>query len=1198
MRICMFILLAFSLHISLQSYSQTATYNGKNVSLERIFASLKDQTGYSVFYNKELLANVSPVTVSVSNMPVKEFMETVLASQPILFRIDGNTIFLSPKTAKSSTTAPETKFTPAALPITGKLTDPEGQPITGASIIIKGKKTGTATDAEGKFSIMVSEGEILVISFVGFTTMEIRVGKETNLSLTLQRPDAEMEQLVVTGYSQASKRMMTGSVGVLNAEAFANKPFSNVDALLQGQLAGIVVSATSGQPGTSQKIRIRGTNTITGDAEPLWVIDGVPMQDQLPGIPSSAEIKAGSLDNIFLTGIAGINPNDIESVTVLKDASAAAIYGSRAAGGVIVVTTKRGKSGAMKVNYSSNYSSIIAPQRDAGLMNAAEKIALEQSLWKEFSEENYLLSLNDPLTRYPVVGVTGAIRSGKGKYSGMTIDQQDAELARLSALNENGYDLLFRNSFSTNQYLSVSGGSSKYAYYTSLGYSNNAGLLKKNNFDRYNIKTNLDIKPSESVKIRLGLDYSSLDSRAPSLSNIDPFRYAHFANPYESAYHADGSYRADETYFSLNELNDPTAVRRPVVPDVGFNIMRELNETSNRSKKNQTALLANVDIKLSRTISFESLASYKFANTTVEEILGIDTKSAFDNRLSVDMNSNRKYSSISQSNININEYILRGQFSYRNYFGSQHTLAMYAGSEMRGSKTVGMFNKRYGYDPVTGQTNTPLPPPSTNGLISEDVLRQYLAALDRSAGDIFSEDRYVSFYGAVEYGLLDKYIFNASVRTDGSSYFGNDRQFNPIWSAGFGWHIMEEGFMHSLRRVMNRLTLRVATGYTGNISKTVTPQLILDYDDAVRNINGNTYRIGYIAAAPNPLLRWEKTQDVKAALDFGFFKDRLSGIFEAYYRKSTDLVTRTQTLSTTGFIEQRYNTASVENKGLELTLNAKPIATKNFGLNLSVNIAYNINKVIYFDAPYSSMSLANIWQGYPLDPVFSGISQGIDPETGLYLYQLRPDAVIHQALDLNKSDNYRYYLGTRTAPYTGGFNIGANYKSFTINVTGVYMLEAYDFDYITPPVSYIGSRRGTINESPQVFQNDLYAQHVNTKKEVANRWTATNTNGSTYPRIWDAFGPRYDFGYYNPMDPEITRGAFLQKLSFLRVRNIVLGYALPPSTLKKGPISTLGFNLSLNNFFTFTSYKGMDPETPGAAYPITRSLTLSVNAGF
>ena len=412
--------------------------------------------------------------------------------------------------------------------------------------------------------------------------------------------------------------------------------------------------AKSGRPGESAKIRIRGTNTLTGDAEPLWVIDGVPLQRNIPSI-EKGRIKAGDFNDIFANGIAGINPNDIENITILKDASAAAIYGSRAAGGVIVITTKRGKVGKMAVNYSANFSMVMKPQRDGDLMNSKQKLAWEQELWDEFSADGFTNG-----SYYPVVGIVGMLRANKlgkdGKvwtdegFEPMSAAEQDAYIADLSKTTTNWFDELFRTAFSMNHYLSLSGGTDVATYYVSFGYSKDNGILKKVSYDRYSLSTKVKLNPHERVSVDLGVDFSQQKSDGSSL-NVNPFQYAYFANPYEKPYNEDGSYRPDYTYYNLNQINGG---REAILPANGYNIMREINETSSVADDYAANLMLSLNYIISSKFRFSGLLSYSFINNKSDNINGIDTYAAFKDKPSEldDWNSRRTYGSITQSSTN------------------------------------------------------------------------------------------------------------------------------------------------------------------------------------------------------------------------------------------------------------------------------------------------------------------------------------------------------------------------------------------------------------------------------------------------------------------------------------------------------------------------------------------------------------------
>lgn len=1084
-------------------------------------------------------------------------------------------------------------FANAQVTVKGIVTDESGVPLVGVSVRYKEvPQVGVTTDIDGKFSIKeVKEGKTLVFSYIGMKNADrLLKGTTSFIKIQMEAETSELDQVVITGYTQTTFKKMTGSVGVITADQLKDQAQPTVDALMQGKIAGVAVSAVTGQPGSTQKIRIRGTNTITGDGQPLWVIDGVPMQESIADMPSSSEIKSGQFDDMFMNGIAGINPSDIESITILKDASATAIYGSRAAGGVIVVTTKKGKQGKARVNYSGNVSVTLQPQRNYSLMNSQEKIAYEQGLWDEFSAPYF----EKGETNYPTIGIVGIVRSGKDRFKGWTKDQQDAYLNELSQNNTNWYDELFRNGVSTTHNLSISGGSEKYTYYTSLAYTRNAGLLKNNDYDRYNVTANLTMTPNQKVRLDFSATMAYQYSKSPALSTFDPFTYAYFANPYEKPYNADGSYCTDETYYTLGKYNYEKTSRKKV-PDSGYNIMREMNETSSRTKNINTTVRAGVDYSIISKLRFVGLASYTYSTNRLKEIYGNGTKAALDNRMTVDGLSKNEYASLLQRNIDNDSYMVRGHFAYDDQFKNDHSISLIAGAELRGSKSNGLFSKRYGYDSLTGNTITPLP--STSEGVNYDKLKEYLAALDASSGETWNEQKFASFYASADYYYKTKYVLNASFRTDGSSNFGSDQQFNPNWAAGAAWNISEENFMQSIKPVLNRLTLRLATGFTGNISRVVSPQLIIDLFDDYRNVANNVYHIGSISSPPNPSLRWEKTKDMKIALDFGLFNDRLNGIVEGYYRKTTDMVTSVRVLTTTGYNNQKYNTADVENKGIEATLNGTPIKNKDFNLYVSGNIAYNVSKITKYKAPNNQLSYNGYWEGYPIGAIYSGIYTGIDPDTGLYTFQLRPDAEIHTATDLNNLNNYQYYLGTKEAPITGGFNVTADYKGIRLSINGTFATGAKAFERIVPPASYQNTNYGTYQETTQVFENDLYAHHLNVPKIAADRWTPNNTDGA-YPRVWNVFKDTYNFSYYNPMGKEITYGAYLTNLSYVRIKSIILGYTLPKKLLNRTALSNVDFSMALNNFITFTSYEGMDPETPGATYPVSRSVMFSVNVGF
>lgn len=1078
----------------------------------------------------------------------------------------------------------------------GRVLDTDGSPVIGAGLVCIEKNTaGTTTDLDGNFSITLPAGAKTVkFSSVGMKEFVYQLipGRTENVRIIMEWENTELDQVVVTGYAQTSVKRITGSVAVLNSEKFEAKAISSVDALMQGEVAGVSIKSLSGQPGTQAKITIRGSNNITGSSAPLWVVDGVPLQSESPAL-SSEQLATGGFDNIFVNGIGNINPNDIESITILKDAAAAAIYGSRAANGVIVVTTKKGEAGKMRISYNNTFSWSFKPERSLNLMNSSEKLSWEDELWNEFSAAKYAASLTDNTVIYPVVGIVGQIRAGLGDFASMKGDKaaQDKYIESLRNVDTNWYDLLFRNSFSQGHHLSLSGGSGKSTYYVALGLNDEDGMLIHNDYRRYNVNAKMTLTPTDWARIDVGMEAARQESKMP-YSTVDPFYYAFFSNPYERAYNADGSYAADNTWFTLGYYNGRGAEQ--VMPKNGFNIIRELDSNYSKTANTNGTFRAQTDFRIIEPLHFVGLVSYSYSNNSTDKVIDKYSYSAFRDRLgSDDRSQTNLYGNISQNRTNRNSYVARGHFSFNKTFAETHTVNLLAGAELRGSGSNTIFTKRYNYDPKTGTTSLP----QISGPQDE-----WLSEVEKLNGEYFSKTRYASFYASADYYLGKSIVLNASFRTDGSSNFGSNKQFNPTWSAGAAWHIGEEAWMKKALPALSHATLRAAYGFTGDVNTSTSHLLVIQYlQQQYRYFGDETFNLGTIPSAPNPDLGWEKTQDAKAGLDFGLWKDRLTLNTEYYYRLSTDVVTSSPVQSTTGFTHVYFNAADIMNSGIELTLNGKIIQTKDWGLSAAVNFAYNYNKVLKYN-PVSKSGITSkdrYVEGYPTGAIFSGKYAGIASDTGLYQFELRPDATISTATDLNKPDNYRYFLGTTIAPYTGGFNLSASWRQLRLSISGVYSFGCKTYENFRYPASYSNaSHSGVSTETVQSQFSDLYGNHLNVEKDRTNRWTATHTTGVKYPRIYDYFDGKYNFASYNPMDSSIIDAVYLKNNSYLRIKSIILTYSLPGAAVKKMRMRGLSFNVSLNNFFTFTKYDGMDPEIPGATYPTTRSVSAGMNIEF
>lgn len=1064
--------------------------------------------------------------------------------------------------------------------------DENGDILPGASVKTSDRSLGVVSDIKGHASLWASKGSTLTITYIGMKPRTIKVGtKAITGNIVLENEATSLDQVVVTGYSQTDIRKSTGSVGILTEKELKDQPLANVDMLMQGKLVGVNVQAVSGRPGESAKIRIRGTASITGNNEPLWVVDGVPLQKNIPAMGNSY-IRSGDFSTLYANGVAGIAPQNIESITVLKDAAAAAIYGTQAQAGVIVITTKKGKAGTIHVNYSGNVSIQTSPSRDANLMNSEEKLAYEQSIWDEFSANGYANG-----TWFPRIGIIGQIRSGYGKFAGMTTEEQDAYIDELKQTNTDWFKVLFRNTVSTSHDISLSGGSDKLTYYVSGGMSTNKGIVKKTASDGAHFMSKISANPSKAVSLNFDVSYSYLKSLSAS-NSFNMFTYAYFANPYESPYNDDGSYKGDDTYFSLARVNGDLL---HILPDNGVNVLREIDGTKMVATSSSMTLRGDITYRLNDHFRLYGLASYSYSTDNSDNEVNQDTYAAWQDRPFEGSNlfSKRIYGNMTQTANNNRNWQLRAQLNYSQTFGDIHRVTALAGSEVSNNYAKSIFRKVYGYDPVTGNHSLPLLVAGASGTFEESDMQTYQTIANSLSGQSRVENAMASFYGAADYVLMDRYVANATIRSDGSNNFGAKEQFNLTWSAGLAWNIDEESWMTRIKHIISHATIRLSTGVTGGINKSVYPVLIMNYQNSFRNSDTQAYRMGSIGNAPNAHLRWERTHDWNGSIDVGFLKNRLNMNLSFYHRKGYDLVTSVRVVSTTGFTTQSYNTSEQVNQGVELMLNASPIKTKDWSWSLSGNIAYNQNVLTKYESPRGSI-YGDIYVDYPLGKIFSSKPAGIDPETGLYTFEKRSD---YDETDPYNFANYLFYIGTSNYPWTGGLSTHLSWKNLSVSVSTSFSLGAKIANYITPRSSYSDVSRGTNNYIYNT-RYDVYQAHNNMVKEAAHRWTPDNPITDGYPRLIDAHGDALNLNQQQILSSMIQQGVFYENGSYWKIGSMTLTYSFPEQITRKIAASSLGMSFTANNLWIITNYKGMNPETPGAVYPMSRSFSFGLNIGF
>lgn len=847
----------------------------------------------------------------------------------------------------------------------------DNMPLIGASVYIKAEDlskdgnsptiTGVITDIDGKFNISVPEGVTrLFCSYVGHEVQELKLVPGKNQYEITLFPSAQMlDAVVVTGYQTVERRKLTAAVGKLNISDETIGAVKSIDQALAGQIAGLSVTSTSGAPGAPAKIRIRGTSSLNGTQDPLWVLDGIPLEGT--DVPQSNVLN--DVSNIQQSSIAGLNPADIENITVLKDAAATAIYGARAANGVIVITTKKGKVGKPVINFSSKFTYIPTLSTNRlNMLNSQEKVDLELELLRSnFAYGDNKGGVSKIISGY---GLTDAYK--KGGWGALTPDAQ-TDISRLRNTETDWGDILFRDAFNQEYSLSLSGGNERVTYYTSIGYYQENGNVKGVGLDRLNVVAKTSYKVNRMLKFGVSLFVNRRNNKTyltDTYGLVNPVYYSRKANPYYQPFDANGNYVYD---FDVQNNSDT---------DLGFNIFEERKNTSNEETINALSSIFDAELRFNDKLKFTTQLGLQLDKASKEQIAD---KESFSMRI---IRKNSKYwDSASQSNKyfipdggvhkayeNTNSQITwKAMGEYRDSFNDIHELEVMVGTELRKTWYETLFSAGYGFDRQTLTTKPVVFP-------DEDRARQF--PLHQKT---YKENAYVSFFSTASYSLMNRYTFGGSIRFDGSDLFGVDKKYRylPLYSVSGLWRLSNEPFMQGTRKWMDNLAFRVSYGIQGNIDKNTSPFLLGKY--IVDNIlpGGSEHMID-INSAPNKKLRWEKTQSVNVGLDFSVLNQALNLSVDYYYRKGTDLIGKQMLPLETGFVSTNINWASMVNKGVEVSLSTRNVATKNFSWYTNLNFAYNNNKVLREAIPEAQTIPGR--EGYPVDAIFAIKTAGLDEE--------------------------------------------------------------------------------------------------------------------------------------------------------------------------------------------------------------------------
>lgn len=966
--------------------------------------------------------------------------------------------------------------------ISGKVTDENGLPLANVSVQVKGTQIGTTTSLDGTYSLPVPvNGKEIVFSDVNFTSQEISIGSGSVINTSLKASNKSLEEVVVVAYGSQKKLSLTGSVATIKADKLENRPFSSVDKALQGQIAGLQSSSSDGTPGAGTDIRIRGTGSITAGQSPLWVIDGI--------IATTGDLTSNTTT---ANALSGLNPDDIESISVLKDASAAAIYGSRAANGVIIVTTKSGKAGKTKVNFST----------EIGQSSIA-----------------YTNSKNRPMTTLENQKVLREALINKGYAA----DNAEADAVIIDPDNGLGFD---PNWLQTNtnwldqvthkgnqqQYnLSLSGGNDKTQFYASGGYFNQDGTTIATYFKRYNGSISLSTKVSDKIVFKAGLNGSSSTQLSPpgSAAYASPVSGSFFLQPWFSPYNADGTFR----------YNDPEGQ----FPE-GSQFNPVLLAAWNKSTAKQMELRGYVsgeyqiipNLKLTSKYSGEYLDvdEYQYQNPLYGDGFPGGNGYAFDRKI-----FDWTWSNLLNYRLNFtksNDFyvdLLGGTEAY----ALTNNLAQYWGSNF----------------------------PSTLAL-------QYLASAAKptQASNLPSAQSVNSYLSSAVFNYKDKYILSGSFRRDGSSVFSENHKWGNFYSVGGSWNINEENFLQNVS-FLSLLKLRSSYGTSGNTNG-------FGYYSSLATYGYGSAYTGEPGSAPNnvgnPDLTWEKNKAFNLGLDFGLWKNRLTATVEYYKRVTSDLLVTIPLSPTSGFSGgQLTNVGSMYNKGIEITLGGKPVVARDFVWESNFTFSHNINRItaLYNHAPIPQNTRFNITEGHDIYEFYTRLWAGVDPANGDPLWYTDDT----KSTTTNNSNLAKLSLTGKSATpkYYGSFSNTFTFKGFSLQAQLFYNFGNYIYSTWENYLSSNGAYLGAMNQ-------------------LSNQLDAWQKPGD----ITNV--PKVIFGGNKNSNRPSTR--YLYKGDYIRLRNLEIGYSIPPSLLKPVGISSANFYVRGTNLFTFGTDKNLtvDPE--------------------
>lgn len=1098
------------------TYAQKVSLNVKNATLDDVLNNLSEQSGYNFLYSDNMIKAAKPVNIAITNETLSSVLERCFEGQPLTYIINGNTVVIKKKELYNS--PPITPMIAVKVPvvITGIVTDQKGLPLAGVNVLLKGTTTRSTTDLNGKYVLRLPDGDgTLVFSSIGYTSQEIAIKNKSVLNVVLEDKPSSLNEVVIVGYGSQQRKDVISAVSSVKGKDIANLPVATPQSLIQGRASGVQVVQNSGAPGSAVTLRIRGTTSITAGNDPLYIVDGVP-------------VESGTLNSISLSGsqtsaLSAINPEDIESMEVLKDAGALAIYGSRAANGVILITTKHGRKGS--TTYDLNfYTGIQNDNKNTRvkLMNSAQAIDLIQE------------------------GRANSWSDGVTSLYGFLLPAPDGTVA-----NTNWQDALFQQAPISSYDLSIRGGEHKLQFALSGGYLNQDGIIINSGYKRGTGRINLDYEASSKLKFGTNIALTRYHNKRVSTEDgaTSILQVALKKSPSLPIYNPDGTYYQGDVSGFIN-------------PVAYANKIKYTNQVS--------TVIGNIYGE------YTIVPDLKFRTT-----FGIDYASVLDVFFQPSDAVRNGTASGNTFSSTVDSWINENTLTYSHSVG-KHLFTGLLGYSLqeRSSYAINAAGTQYA---------------------SNNIYTLNAAVLPTTASSNTSAYGLSSAFGRLSYSYEDKYLLEATARRDGSSRFGANRRYTIFPAISTAWRISNESFWKK-NNVINDLKIRASIGKTGN-------QTIGDYTAQGQYATGASY-LGqsgiYLNTIPNPDLTWETTVQYNGGIDVSLLGSRITLNVDAYVKNTSNLLLNVPLPNTSGFSSVLRNVGATQNKGLEFNLNTINMDKNDFTWNSNFNISFNRNKVtqLYDDAANiivsSGAGLTGSLTSYSLIQVGSPIGSFYGwQESGVYQYSTDNIAnIVNTSVGTNNylfkggdmifqdtngngtiDNDDRVVIGYAQPKFTGGFNNTIRYKNFDLSALMTFS-----------------------------YGNDV----VNGTRYAAE--SATGFNASlTILRRWKNEGDITDIPRASYSDPAGNRrfsNRWLEDGSYLRLKNITLGYQLPKNLVSKVNIRSCRVYATAQNLWTLTHYTGYDPEASAfnssvaqigidqGTYPQYRAFIFGLNVGF